>query len=373
MPKKIPTLHRHAGQQIKDSLEAHSEVLNAINDVYNGAESLTSIEIDPESYQSLHIDVRSLEIDENGRHTYAPYSDPHGPVFFEPKGAAWVPPIVLTNPDCQRRLTSLTERWEEFTDRLSKEGANSQASYIHSALEWMFFQFRRQFYPPGDDRVPPNLRQESRWLESGNNVPSIIADEFYPAIWTSVRWSPNTMFVAKTPSGGQPRPPYVMITIVIGEQPSEGLFRAEVMTITAAMITRLQNEDFLQYNTIPIMAITVFGGMKARVIEAQSSQDGLVIKKTQLFDFSTNEVANESMNILLGFMSADLVGNPRMPTVPKPTVVIDIPKVCTLDVLDGAKDAEHESELTKRAYACEDVWIRPGKEVQKAQARCRAT
>ena len=121
------------------------------------------------------------------------------------------------------------------------------------------------------------------------------------------------------------------------------------------------------------MAITVFGGINALVIEAQSSQDGLVIKKTQLFDFSTNEVANESMNILLGFMSADLVGNPRMPTVPKPTVVIDIPKVCTLDVLDGAKDAEHESELTKRAYACEDVWIRPGKEVQKAQARCRAT
>lgn len=60
------------------------------------------------------------------------------------------------------------------------------------------------------------------------------------------------MFVAKTPSGGQPRPPYVMITIVIGEQPSEGLFRAEVMTITTAMITRLQNEDFLQYNTIPV-------------------------------------------------------------------------------------------------------------------------
>lgn len=90
---------------------------------------------------------------------------PTGRFSLNPKVLHGFPPIVLTNPDYQRRLTSLTERWEEFTDRLSKEGANSQASYIHSALEWMFFQFRRQFYPPGDDRVPPNLRQESRWLE----------------------------------------------------------------------------------------------------------------------------------------------------------------------------------------------------------------
>lgn len=64
------------------------------------------------------------------------------------------------------------------------------------------------------------------------------------------------------------------------------------------------------------MAITLFGGMKARVIEAHTSQQGIVIKKIELFDFSTNESANKSMDTLLGFMCADLIGDPREPTAP---------------------------------------------------------
>lgn len=53
------------------------------------------------------------------------------------------------------------------------------------------------------------------------------------------------------------------------------------------------------------MAITIFGKMKARVIEAHCTPQALVIKKTDLLDFSTNKVANKNMDILLGFMCAD--------------------------------------------------------------------
>jgi hypothetical protein len=64
------------------------------------------------------------------------------------------------------------------------------------------------------------------------------------------------------------------------------------------------------------MAITKFGRMKARVIEAHSSQQALVIKKTQLFDFLTDDAGNKNMDILLGFMCADLVGETKKTQCP---------------------------------------------------------
>lgn len=43
-----------------------------------------------------------------------------------------------------------------------------------------------------------------------------------------------------------------MVMILVEREPSEELSRAEVMTITAAMITRLEGDDCLEYNTIPV-------------------------------------------------------------------------------------------------------------------------
>jgi hypothetical protein len=43
-----------------------------------------------------------------------------------------------------------------------------------------------------------------------------------------------------------------MVTILIEREPSDELSRAEAMTIAAAMITRLEGDDCLEYNTIPM-------------------------------------------------------------------------------------------------------------------------
>lgn len=80
------------------------------------------------------------------------------------------------------------------------------------------------------------------------------------------------------------------------------------------------------------MAITFFGRMKARVIEAHTSQQGMIIKKTELFDFSTNELANKSMDTLLGFMCADLIGDFREPAAP--TAILE---VCTTNTIHKGK------------------------------------
>ncbi|KOS46988.1 hypothetical protein ACN38_g1986 [Penicillium nordicum] len=139
----------------------------------------------------------------------------------------------------------------------------------------------------------------SEWTEIGDVIPSVVAERFSAAIWGSTRCSPPTIFVPKTQLYPSAVPPHVMITILIGEEASDELMRVEVMTLTAVMITRLEGEESLEYNTIPDMAITLFGGMKARVIEAHTSQQGIVIKKIELFDFSTNESANKKNRQLL--------------------------------------------------------------------------
>ncbi|CAI7568636.1 unnamed protein product [Penicillium glandicola] len=256
MSINFSSLRPGESQRAAAYVQARSKVIAAINEIYKRVEIYSFAQINPESYKFLGINCRLLELDDDGKHLYPPNSDPSSPVFFEPRGATWVAPVV-PNPKYVDRLREITEEWEGIKDHPLVRNLHAQASHIFSCVEWMFFQFRRQFYPLGDGRVSPNLRQMSKWLES------------------------------------------------------EELLRIEVMTITAVMITRLEGEESTEYNTFPVMVITFFGQMKARVLEAHSSQQELIIKKTQLLDFSTNEVANKNMNILLGFMADDLVGDRR--------------------------------------------------------------
>ena len=59
--------------------------------------------------------------------------------------------------------------------------------------------------------------------------------------------------------------------------------------------------------------MTVFGQMKFRFLQAFYGQQGLVIRKTELFDFSTNEEATRNMNTVLGIMASHQVGDPTDP------------------------------------------------------------
>jgi hypothetical protein len=53
--------------------------------------------------------------------------------------------------------------------------------------------------------------------------------------------------------------------------------------------------------------------MQARVIQAHSSGQSLVLNKTKVFDFATNQMATANTDTLLGLMGSDQVGNPADP------------------------------------------------------------
>lgn len=135
-----------------------------MNAVYTNVERYRSARINPASYEFLKITFQPLQLDEDGKHPPHPDSGSSIPIFFEPRSAAWVAPVV-TNTQYLDRLRDITERWDIIRDNPLVKDLHAQAYYIFSCLEWMFFQFRRQFYPPGDGRVPPNLRHMSEWTE----------------------------------------------------------------------------------------------------------------------------------------------------------------------------------------------------------------
>jgi hypothetical protein len=164
MPLGFSTWRSGQSQRVAAYLQARSKVIAATDEIYKRVEIYRSAQINPASYKSLGIDCRLLELDDDGKHLHPPNSDPSGPVFFEPRGAAWVPAVVA-KPEYLARLEEIADEWENIQDSPLVRDPHSQASYVFSCLEWMFFYFRRQVYPPEDGRVPPNLRQMSKWLQ----------------------------------------------------------------------------------------------------------------------------------------------------------------------------------------------------------------
>jgi IS5 family transposase len=60
---------------------------------------------------------------------------------------------------------------------------------------------------------------------------------------------------------------------------------------------------------LQVLVMSVFGRMKLRFLEASFLEQRLVIRKTQFFDFSTSEQANNNMNTVLGMMASHRVGD----------------------------------------------------------------
>ncbi|KOS39213.1 hypothetical protein ACN38_g9971 [Penicillium nordicum] len=113
------------------------------------------------------------------------------------------------------------------TPPLTVSALHSQVRYLSSALERIFFLFRRDFRR-GDNEVPPNLRQKSKWILSGDDERLVFADEFKGVCMDryngrrALRSCRRNCLIQKD------------------------------MTIPAAMITRLEGDDCLEYDTIPV-------------------------------------------------------------------------------------------------------------------------
>ncbi|KAJ5940855.1 hypothetical protein N7516_001023 [Penicillium verrucosum] len=204
----------------RELLQARDQVIAAIDKVYTNAEDHPSDLIYPTPPPT----------DEDGKHL-----NPPKPIFFRPQGATWNAPVLVADSECEEKLKRTTEGWDNAQYHPSVSGLHSQVRYVYAALERMFFLFRRDFHR-GDNEVPPNLRQKSKWIASGGDERLVFAEEFKGALYGSLQWSGFT-FVPKKLSYPKGPPSHTLVTISIEREPSDELSRAEVMTIARAMIT----------------------------------------------------------------------------------------------------------------------------------------
>jgi hypothetical protein len=165
MPTSFPTLGFGAGERVVANLQARSQVIANVENIYRDVELYPSANMDPTSYKFLGIDCRPLELDEDGKHLETPASDPPSPIFFEPQGAAWVPDVCETDPQVTADLREITDEWENAKNDPLVRSLHSQVWYVFLGLERMFFQFRREFDLQGDGESRPNLRQVSKWVK----------------------------------------------------------------------------------------------------------------------------------------------------------------------------------------------------------------
>jgi hypothetical protein len=102
-----------------------------------------------------------------------------------------------------------------------------------------------------------------------------------------------------------PKHPHIMIGLQICQLPDERLTHLEVYAILAVTVTSLENnEPPRATETVPVMVISSFGNMKARVLVAYFASDELIIQKTSLLDFEDDTAAKVNMTFIMRYMAS---------------------------------------------------------------------
>lgn len=74
MPPDFSTWRYPERQRAATYLQARSNIITALERIYARIEISSSAQIDPASYESLGIECRFLELDDDGKHLYPPNS-----------------------------------------------------------------------------------------------------------------------------------------------------------------------------------------------------------------------------------------------------------------------------------------------------------
>ncbi|KAJ6113877.1 hypothetical protein N7523_007194 [Penicillium sp. IBT 18751x] len=303
-------MSRRAQQRKEAHLQARGEAITDVIKLHKLLQEFTEMHVLPTQHNTLGIKCKSFPIDQN--------SDDQSPsapsdAFFRPRK---VPPLDITDPTHQEQVDYLYRCWGEDKQANRSLTLRSQTRNLWSRLGRMFVDFPRREEPPPAEGYQPSLRQISQWLPRGGIPEDLIAEKFRPDVFAWRGCSPIAVYVApKQLNPASNTVPHVLVIISLEEEPSDNLLLVELLIITSIMITRFEGGQFPRCVAIPVLAMSVFGRMKLRFLEASYVHQRLVIRKTDFFDFSTHEQANNNMDIVLGFMASHRVGDPMDSTI----------------------------------------------------------
>lgn len=62
-------------------------------------------------------------------------------------------------------------------------------------------------------------------------------------------------------------------------------------------------------SAVQVMLFSFMGGTQGRILQAYTNNEGLVIQKSKLYDFSTLENFREFINLFLRYLTSNAVGD----------------------------------------------------------------
>ncbi|KAJ5583582.1 hypothetical protein N7535_002202 [Penicillium sp. DV-2018c] len=297
MPNLCGTLPTRARQRAVLHDQARSKATEILNDIYERVERYDNALIPTQSYASLNIKCGTLLLGVDEKRSEDAKEICSSP-FFEPRGASWVPDLNITDDDMRQIFQTFNDNWDTFLPSPLLRDLESQAMHLCSWLEHMFSYFTRE-------GSQTNVTSLSKWssisLPKGSTFPFSLSK----VITTYIGYVSEKQLASTKETA-----PHTLINIAVGEEPSEDLFKAEVVIIAAAMISRLEGDECKVYSVIPIMLVTAMGGMRARVVQAHLSGRFLVLSKSKVFDFGTKQTLTANIDTLLGLMGSGQVGDP---------------------------------------------------------------
>ncbi|KAL3485990.1 hypothetical protein BJX62DRAFT_242407 [Aspergillus germanicus] len=103
--------------------------------------------------------------------------------------------------------------------------------------------------------------------------------------------------------------PHVFISMINRCPPTDELLRVEALVVLGIMLSRLEETSLRSHRVMPVIALSCFKSYKARMLQVYMTIRGLVIKKSDLFGFSTAEARTRNIPLFVSHMASRPVGD----------------------------------------------------------------
>ncbi|RDK39626.1 hypothetical protein M752DRAFT_268665 [Aspergillus phoenicis ATCC 13157] len=280
--------------------EVRALVINKMSETFEAVANHEAAWIEPNIQETLGVICEDLHISKRGTN-----QDELSPVFFEPLGTHNVPQPHPTQDQGQKLVKEIFENWDKPTPR--PPTVTDQIYMLMYRIENILCTSARDF--ESEYGWSNTLSDYAKWIECGDIIPELVAEEFEGPLYGSPRNQLNR--------------PHTLLATLTKSDADERLSRYEAVVILTVMLSRLEGDECLNHNVIPVMVISVFPGFKLRILEAHYDYRGLVIRKSDFLSFVNGDAAIASMDILASFMCSKMIGNtidPHIMTKPGATV-----------------------------------------------------
>ncbi|KAN0079258.1 hypothetical protein V8E54_004472 [Elaphomyces granulatus] len=249
--------------------------------------------IDDVFLNALGITCEGLQYDEKDD-----YSESLYPYFFTPLSLdqlrAW--PIDMKDRVTRESIERSKRSWSDY----SVGSLHIAATQADTVVLPHFSQYKRRIRKDYSTR----LRSLTQWLPKDFSD-TILDDDFVDTVFYSLKFHPTDMWLDH-----QGRP-HVMFCLEHDCESDERLLPGELLAIVAIMLTRLRHPSFKSHSIIPVMCFSFIKKMRGRILQAHFDKNGLIIRKSQIYDFTKPETAQPLVEIFLQFMTCKLVGDTK--------------------------------------------------------------